>query len=284
MEVKIKPIPSEDHGIDKKFLRLPHHKVLFKPPFTCHVEGMIGSGKTSWVYSMLNTHYKKYFDEVVVYCGTLDSKEYWEKLPHKNVVVIHQWNPTEFYDYTRQLEIDQEKRKEDGKRMLNVCMVFDDMASEGLSKKSGGAHSPLERLMLICRHLNCSVIIATQDSKICMNPAMRNNCFYHVLYRVQKNDIEKIAKEHAGDLTVPEFLRLYYSIMNSAPYQFMIIDYKATPEKRFRHGFKKIVKPIRDVAESSSSEEENGRTERTSRKKGKTERTRTPPKSKDVSA
>jgi len=259
-EPDIKPIPSEDHGVDKKFLRLPHHKILFKPPFTCHVEGMIGSGKTSWAYSMLKKHYKNYFDEVVVYCGTMDSKQHWEELPHKNVVVLHEWNPKEFDDYIKQLEIDQEKRKEKGKRMLNVCLLFDDMASEGLNKHSAGKHSPLERLMLICRHLNCSVIILTQDSKICMNPAMRNNCFYHVLYRVQKNDIEKIAKEHAGDLSIDEFLRLYYSIIDSAPYQFMIIDYKAPVSKRFRHGFTKYIKPVRRITfESSSKKDENGR-------------------------
>lgn len=246
-EPDIKPIPSEDHGVDKKFLKLPHHSVLFKPPFTCHVEGMIGAGKTAFAWSLLDKHYKKYFDEVVVYCGTMDSKEHWEKLPHKHVAVLHEWDSNEFHEYIKQLEHDQEKRKEKGKRMLNVCILFDDMAAEGLAKHSGGKHSALERLMLICRHLNCSVIILTQDSKICMNPAMRNNCQFHVLYRVQRNDIEKIAKEHCGDLSPEEFIRMYYSIIDSGNHQFMIIDYKAPHDKRFRKGFTKIIKPIRTI-------------------------------------
>jgi hypothetical protein len=220
------------------------------------VEGMIGAGKTAFAYSLLKKHYKRYFDEVVIYCGTMDSAQYWEKLPHKNVVVLHEWNPQEFYDYTKQLEEDQEKRKEKGKRMLNVCILFDDMAAESISKRIAGRNSPLERLMLICRHLNCSVIILTQDSKICMGPAMRNNCFFHVLYRVQRNDIEKIAKEHCGDLSPEEFIRMYYKVMDSGPYQFMIIDYKDKPERRFKQGFTKVIK-VRH-SESSSSEEENG--------------------------
>lgn len=255
-EPKISPIPSEDRGIDKKFLKLKHHKVLFKPPFTCHVEGMIGAGKTAFAYSLLNDLYKKYFDEVVVYSGTMDSKKHWETLPHKNVAVLHEWDAHSFSQYIKQLEHDQLKREEKGKRMLNICLLFDDMASEGLQKHSGGRHSPLERLMLICRHLNVSVIILTQDSKICMNPAMRNNCFYHILYRVQKNDIEKIAREHAGELTTDEFIRMYYHIMDSAPYQFMMIDYKADPSRRFRHGFTKIVKPVRGILEDRKEEKE----------------------------
>ena len=80
-----------------------------------------------------------------------------------------------------------------------------------------------------------------------MKPAMRNNCFFHVLYRVQRNDIEKIAKEHSGDMTPDEFMRLYYKIMDLKPYNFMIIDYKAPPERRFRMGFTKIIKPSHKI-------------------------------------
>lgn len=243
-EPPIKPIPSEDRGVDKKFLKLKHHKVLFKPPFTVSVNGQIGSGKTSWAWSMLNDHYKKYFDEVIVYCGTMDSKKHWESLPHKNVAVLHEWCPASFDAYTKQLEEDQMKREEKGKRMLNICILFDDMAAEGIQKHYGGKHSPLERLMLICRHLNVSVIILTQDAKLCQNPAMRNNAMYHVLYRVQRNDLEKIAKNHCGELTPEEFMRMYYHILDSAPYQFLLIDYKAPVERRFRHNFTKIVKPV----------------------------------------
>ena len=256
-EPKLKPIPSENHGVDKKFLKLPHHKILFKPPFTLHVEGMIGSGKTTFAWSLLKKHYKNYFDEVVVYCGTLDSKHHWEKLPYKNVVVLNEWNPEEFDKYITQLETDQEERKEEGKRMLNVMILFDDMAAQGLAKTHAGKNSPLEHLMLVCRHLNVSVAILTQDSKICMKPAMRNNCFFHVLYRVQRNDIEKIAKEHSGDMTPEEFIRLYYRVMDLKPYNFLIIDYKAKPSKRFRMGFTKVIRPVTNKEEQEILLENN---------------------------
>lgn len=253
MEPPIRPIPSENRGEDTRFKKLKHHKVLFPPPFTCYVGGQIGAGKTAFAYSLLHDHYPKYFDEVVAYIGTKDSAKHWEKLPQKNVVVLHEWNPSEFMDYYRQLEEDQLKREEDGKKMLRVCILFDDMASEGLQKHQGGHHSPLERLFLCCRHINVSIIVLSQDSKICMNPAMRNNCFYNVLYRMTRNDVEKIAKEHCGDLMPRQFVKMYYHVINSAPHQFLLIDYKASADKRFRHGFSKIVR-LTDEESSSESE------------------------------
>lgn len=241
-EKVIEPIPSEDRPVDKKFNKLPFNKQLFRPPFVCRVQGMIGAGKTALAWSMLNKLYKRYYDEVIIYSGTMDSRDAWETLPQKRIIVLNEWNPTEFLQYIQQLEKDQEERKAKNKRMLNVCILFDDMIANGISKHHAGKSSPLEHLILICRHLNVSVIILTQDSKTGMTPAMRNNAMYHVLYRIQKNDLEKIAQEHAGDLTTEQFCNLYYSIINSAPHQFLIIDYKAPSHKRFRHGFSKVIK------------------------------------------
>jgi hypothetical protein len=126
--------------------------------------------------------------------------------------------------------------------MLNVAILFDDMIANGISKHSQGKSSPLEHLILICRHLNVSIVILTQDSKTGMTPAMRNNAMYHVLYRVQKNDIEKLAQEHAGDLSTEQFIDMYYKVINSNPYQFLLIDYKAPQHKRFRLNFSKVIK------------------------------------------
>ncbi|MBH1980655.1 hypothetical protein I8H89_04000 [Candidatus Saccharibacteria bacterium] len=255
-ELPVVPIPSEARPIDKKFLSLPHHRYLFKPPFVARVQGMIGSGKTSWLWSVLNDFYANYFDECVIYCGTKDSAKHWESLPQKAVCVLHDWNPTAFHAYLDKLEADQEERKAKGKRPLNVCIAFDDMIATGIDKSSGGRRSPLEHLILVCRHLNVSIIILTQDSKTGMTPAMRNNCMYHIMYRVQKNDLEKIAVEHANSLTIPEFERMYYSIMDKGSHEFLMINYKAPPEKRFRHGFTSIIKPhhsIEDVEEAEFS-------------------------------
>ena len=69
MEPIIEPIPSEILPEDKRFKALPHHEILFKPPFTAVAIGAIGSGKTSFCYSLIDKHYKNYFDEMFIRNG-----------------------------------------------------------------------------------------------------------------------------------------------------------------------------------------------------------------------
>lgn len=253
-EPPIVPIPSEERPPDKKFNALPHHSVLFTPPFVARVQGMIGSGKTAWLWSMLNDFYKNYFDECIIYCATKDSARHWESLPQKAVCVLHEWEPEAFHQYLDKLEIDQEKRKAKGKRPLNICVAFDDMIATGIDKHHAGKRSPLEHLILVCRHLNVSVIILTQDSKTGMTPAMRNNAMYHILYKVQTNDLMKIADEHSNDLTTAEFVNLYNSVVHSGPHKWLMIDYKAPAARRFRMGFSKILKPVRSIEDGETKE------------------------------
>ena len=56
MEPKISVMPSEDKGIDKRFLKLPHHEILFPPPYTAVILGAIGAGKTSLGYTRGASH------------------------------------------------------------------------------------------------------------------------------------------------------------------------------------------------------------------------------------
>ena len=114
------------------------------------------------------------------------------------------------------------------------------------------------RLMLICRHeLNASVIICVQHSKQ-VNPAMRNNTLLHTLTRLQRNDLQKVAEAHCNYMTEKEFIEMYYDIMKE-PYQFLVVDYKANPGKRFRHGWNKYYskssrdetqEPLKEVTEN----------------------------------
>jgi endo-alpha-1,4-polygalactosaminidase (GH114 family) len=135
---------------------------------------------------------------------------------------------------------------EAGKAPLNIFIGMDDIVfSQSISSK--GKPSMAERLMLICRHeLNASVIICVQHSKQ-VNPAMRNNTLLHVLTRLQRNDLQKVAEAHCNHMTEREFMDMYYDIMKE-PYQFLVVDYKANPSKRFRHGWTRIYNKSRDEA------------------------------------
>jgi hypothetical protein len=254
-EPKISVMPSEDKGIDKRFLALPNNEILFKPPFTCAIIGAIGAGKTSFGYSLMNDIYKNYFDEVVIMCGTLDSKKAWENINQRAVIFLDHLDEDALKMYMDQLEKDQLERQEKNKFPVRVAMVLDDVVFEGFNKNRVGY---LEKLLMVTRHLNVSIIFMLQHSKM-ISAAMRNQIFYYVLMRVTTNDLEKIADEHANHLTSKEFKKLYHSVQSKGKHEFMIIDYKAPYTDRFRHRFTTIIgrnKMIDNDNETSSEEED----------------------------
>lgn len=197
------------------------------------VLGAIGSGKSSFGYSLLNTHYANYFDEVIVLCGTMDSKSSWESLKQKKVVFMNEYNEQGIQKYLDQLEEDQEERKKKGKFPIRVALVMDDVVFQNLNKNRVGT---IERLMMICRHLNVSIILMLQHSKQ-VSPAMRNQIMYWIIFRLTQNDLEKIAAEHGNLLSKDGFIQMYSDVMTQGKHEFMIINYKKPMNERFSHRF-----------------------------------------------
>lgn len=246
LEPEIDVMPSEDRGEDTKFLKLPYAKVLPKPPFTMRVLGTIGAGKTSFIWTMVNKLYKNYFDEVIVYQGSQDSVKFWPKIPQKNVIVLTEWDGDQFDTYFKTLEKHQVERFEKGLRLLNVLIVFDDMIAARCDKVSAGGKSVLQDLIARCRHPNVSVMIGTQDSKVGTPPGCRNQMMYNVIFRMQSNDLKKVAEDSCGCLDPKEFMRVYWKEVGFKPHAFLLIDFKAPLEDQIRRGFSTILHPKSD--------------------------------------
>lgn len=253
MSFRVEPVPQRETLPDKQRDRLlkalPAEKHEFLPPTPCTaiIYGAIGSGKSSLLYSWLKNLFPNYYSECIIFCGSADSKEAFESLPQKRVVFLTDYDDEAFTDYINLLKTDQLERMAAGKAPLNIFIGMDDIVfSQSISSK--GKPSMAERLMLICRHeLNATVIIAVQHSKQ-VNPAMRNNTLLHILTRLQRNDLQKVAEAHCNHLTEKEFMAMYHDVTKE-PYQFLVIDYKAPPSKRFRHGWDKYYSdPLRDEA------------------------------------
>jgi len=210
-------------------------------PATVIAYGRIGGGKSSIMYSWLKNMFPKYYDEVLIFCGSSDSKKAFESLPQKAIVFMTDYDNEAFTNYVEKLKADQIERMEKKERPLNVFIGFDDIVfAEAISSR--GKPSMAERVILICRHeLNATVFICVQHSKQ-VNAAMRNNTLYNVILPLQKNDLAKVAEEHAGHLSSEEFMRMYYKIMGMGRHEFIVVDYKAGDEaRRFRHRWDKIV-------------------------------------------
>ncbi len=252
MEPLIEPIPSEILPPDKRFEKLPNKDMLFPPPFTMCVLGAIGGGKTSFTYTLINKLYKNYFDEAVIVCATIDSKESWEKVNQRNVLFLNVFDDEAFNNYIMELEEEQEKRKAKGKFPLRVVLVLDDLVMEGFNKNRAGT---LEKLLMTCRHYFISVILCLQHSKQ-ISAAMRNQIYYWVLLRLTAIDLHKIAEEHSNLLGKEQFINMYNDVQSKGKFEFLIINYKRPMRERFQHRFTKTINISKYLGEEASSSEE----------------------------
>jgi hypothetical protein len=248
MSLKVEGIPQRETGGDVKRDKLladmkkkgEDPTLLPKTPATVIAYGRIGGGKSSIMYSWLKNMFPNYYDEVLIFCGSSDSKKAFESIPQKKVVFMTEYDEDAFTKYIDKLKADQLDRMKEKQRPLNVFIGFDDIV---FSQAIGGKGKPTmaERVILISRHeLNATVFICVQHSKQ-INPAMRNNTMYNIILPLQKNDLLKVAEEHAGHLSSDDFLKMYYDIMNKGEHEFIVVDYKAPEARRFRHKWDKII-------------------------------------------
>ena len=232
-EPKIEIMPSEEYGVDKRFLKLPDNEILFKPPFTMCCVGSIGTGKSSFAYTLMNKLYKNYFDEFVVICGTIDSKATWEKINQRTVLFLNAFDDDAMMEYIKDLEKVQEERKEKGKFPLRVCLLLDDIVFEGFNRNRVGT---LEKLLMVTRHYNITVILLLQHTKM-ISAAMRNQIFYWIVFRLTAVDLEKFAVEHSNLLNQKQFINMYNDVQMKGKHEFLIVDYKKPIQDRFSHRF-----------------------------------------------
>lgn len=266
-ELAISVIPSEKKPVDPRLAKIKFKESLPVIPSNVAVLGQCGSGKSCWLYSLLNDGYvddkgKSVFDEIVVFLGSMDANETFEKLPCKNVVVMNEFDPDAFEEYIEDLRTHQMERLEKGKPRLNVCIVFDDFVGKNIMKpKKGGRTSILENVMLTSRHeLNCSVLYCMQVYKSpCFTiPSIRNNINYWVIYQMSRKEIQKFADEHSGFMTPKQFVEWYDECMKEK-YNFIMVNYKKGIEERYTERFSNVFYPekILEHAESSGSEKES---------------------------
>ena len=258
-------MPAEYKPHDKRLDKMKYKDTLPKIPSNIVLLGRCGSGKSSALYTMLNKGYvtpkgKSVFDEMIIYLGTLDAVEAFKGLPCKNLTVLHEFDPIAFETYLDDLKQHQMERLEKRKPCLNVAIVFDDFVGMALQKRVGGKASPLERLMLTSRHeCNATVFFCSQTYKNngLMNPTVRNNINYFMLFSLARSDVEKVAEEHCGHILPEHFMYLYEKV-HSKPYRFMMIDYKKGDDERFKEGFSKPLtkKMMAETRDAYSQEEE----------------------------
>jgi len=246
-------IPSEARPRDDRFFKLPHAKMIPKPPFTMLICAPIGQGKSSMVYSMLNKWYGKYFDELVVYNGTKDSNDAWLNLPPKEVILLNDWDEVDFFEYVRTLEDSQLRRVQDNKPVKNVCIVFDDMVTDRIFSR--GRSTALDQFIIKIRHIPASIIMTTQSYKL-ISTTSRRNMTHLAILPVNEDEINKIAEEHSGLMGKEEFIKMYKQVVTKKERNYLVIDYRDTIPNRFKEKFERVI-PYLKKGEKSSALKEN---------------------------
>jgi GTPase SAR1 family protein len=254
MELPIQVIPAENKPLDKRMDQL-NHPYLPKLPANLMILGQCGSGKSSILYSLLSDGYtygkkkKSIFDEGIVYLGTQDAVEAFHKLPIKNHIVLHDFDPDDFEEYLDDLKKHQMEKLSRGKPPMNTILIFDDFVGQNLMKHNKGKASPLERLALTSRHeANASLVFCSQVYRNSgfAHPVVRNNITTYILAQMSRPEISKIADELSGDFTPDEFIAIYDKIMAKRRYNFMVYDTRRPLDMRWTERFNTpIVKPKR---------------------------------------
>lgn len=233
-------IPSEFKEDDKRYLHLCEKwPYLPKPPFVMGAVGMIGSGKTSFIYTMINKFYADYFDQVLIYNGTKDSNRSWERVKQRKVEVRNAFHEGEFHAWYQAVMDDQERRVHEGKQRKRYCVLFDDMIADNIMHAHRATR--LEQFLLNIRHYNCCCIISTQSYKK-FSKAARLNMTHFAVFRTHRKEIEDFAEEEAQHLQPDELVRLYQLIMRRKQFNFLLIDIKADPDERFREGMERVLR------------------------------------------
>lgn len=217
--------------------------------------GQCGSGKSSILYTLLSEGYvygktkKSVFDEAIIYLGTQDAVSAFSKLPIKNHIILHEFDPDDFEEYLDDLKKHQMEKLERGKPPLNTILIFDDFCGQGLMKHHKGKSSPLERLALTSRHeCNATLVFASQTYRNSgfSHPVVRNNITTYILAQMSRPELQKIAEELSGDMTPDEFIHIYDKIMAKKRYNFMVYDTRRPLDQRWTERFNTpIEKPKR---------------------------------------
>lgn len=261
----IEVMPSEKKPKDK---RIDKMDIKFLPaiPSTFLILGQCGSGKSSFLWSIMTKGYvykgkkgnvKSVFDELLIYLGTMDAIDSFNKMPVANKLILEDFDPVVFDAYQDDLKKHQMERLEKGKPMLNIALIFDDFVGNNLMKKAkvNGA-PPIEKLCLTSRHLsNTTIFYCSQFYRGTgfTSPGVRANVTTLVVYKMAKNEVLKIAEEFSEQYGIDEFIEHYDRVMASKPFAFVVWDRRRPMNKdRWSDGFCTPFPPSKKVMQFAS--------------------------------
>lgn len=246
MEHEIIPserIPTKNLKQDDKLPSyLPHGRGLVL------IQGSAGSGKSSFLYSMIKDYQRtNYFDVIIVYNQVSDSDHVWRGFGTKKteVEVFNRYDDAELYDIIANIDEAQANIRElrpSDQKLLNIAFIFDDMIYSGICAPH--KKSALDQLVINRRHLNCQVFITSQSYHALNQNIRTNNVSMVVVMRANVRDLVNIGMEHnAGVCSIDDFIEMYNHCKDIGNYEYLVVDYSKPQNRIFSRGFEITLNP-----------------------------------------
>lgn len=241
------PLKVED---EKRKLLNPR---IPRPPFRCIFIGQTGSGKTNLIKNFLfnNGFYKNYFDQIYLWCGSMDDCEEYERLMENTkyrlfndkkgefykskkgdledkMSVSHGIDPNDLVELFNALETNEETEDD------RILWVFDDMIVNQLLQ-SKGRMNILDEAFVRGRHIaaGLSLILSTQKYRqLNQNMRISNSSHLFIYHGISKLDLDAIANEASGVLDDEQFRDLFRDNVKKK-FQFLVIQLRESPDKMF---------------------------------------------------
>lgn len=229
VDIKLFEIEKQE---DKKMKFI--NPLLPKPPFRWLFVGFSGSGKSTIIKNVCfnDKFYKKYFDEIYFFTGSLDDVDEMNKLIKKNrmakkmKVVGPPLNLTAIEQLYKSIEEDNLTKK----NKIRTLFIFDDLITSNAF--NGRKLNIIDKIFVQGRHANISCILSTQKYKS-LNPNLRNiNCTALTVFGSNVAELQAIAEEHSNHLTKDELLKILKQAQEKK-YNSITINYTNDIQNRF---------------------------------------------------
>ena len=164
---------------------MPHQ--FIKTPHTAIFSGLMGVGKTHTVLDLIETHYDKHFDKIIIICPTVRrNKTYLGRswvVTDRNIWLVEP--KKKLYDYIEKLS-----NVEAGNTVLFI--VDDIIADESLDKR----RQPLLDLALSARHNDHYLWLLTQSYTAIPKDLRRLATAIFTWYPKERGDMKTIHEEN----------------------------------------------------------------------------------------
>lgn len=247
-DFKIEAIGCVDDDENLSF----HTERIPKPPFRLIMVAQSHSGKTTCVMNMITkpSMYGSYFgNRIHIFSRNILSDAAFMCLNEE--ILGNSWDG--YLPHLLEDIYDKQKKlvEEEGKTLSNTkLIILDDVISDIYSRNKP---SVLSTMFMMCRHVNISIILTSQQYKLLPKP-IRVNCSSLICFRIHNNEeLRNIFNEHGGVLSYKQF-EIILSHCWQGRYSFMYCELaNSTPMYRFRCNFDKPMNVMEMLSNTKES-------------------------------